>query len=94
MALLPKTVERSLIATADSPVPDLHESRHCPSRSAPRSPAGPSSLSDTGRRYALDPGTRQQAEKVHICMVQVSDGTYSVEQVTIRGSELVRFGIE
>jgi hypothetical protein len=43
----------------------------------------------SGRRFALDPGTRQQADKVNICMVQVSDGTYSVEPLTLRNGELV-----
>ena len=47
-----------------------------------------------GRRFALDPGTRQQADKVNVCMVQVSDGTYSVEHLTLRSGELVPFGID
>ena len=46
-----------------------------------------------GRRFALDPGTRQQADKTNICMVQISDGTYSVEHLTLRGGELQRFGL-
>jgi len=48
----------------------------------------------SGRRFALDPGTRQQADKVNICMVQVSDGTYSVEPLSLRNGELVRFGLD
>jgi len=48
----------------------------------------------SGRRFALDSGTRQQSDKVNVCMVQVSDGTYSVEHLTLRGSELVPFGID
>ena len=48
----------------------------------------------SGRRFALDPGTRQQADKVNVCMVQVSDGTYSVEHLTLRSGELVPFGID
>ena len=48
----------------------------------------------SGRRFALDPGTRQQVDKVNICMVQVSDGTYSVEPLTLRNGELVRFGLD
>lgn len=47
----------------------------------------------SGRRFALDPGTRQQADKTNVCMVQVSDGTYTVEHLALRGGELQPFGI-
>jgi 3',5'-cyclic AMP phosphodiesterase CpdA len=47
----------------------------------------------SGQRFALDPGTRQQADKTNVCVVQVSDGTYSVTHLALRGGELQPFGI-
>jgi len=55
---------------------------------------GVGTLPYSGRRFALFPGTREQADKTNVCLVQVTDGTYSVQPLTLRGDELQPFGLD
>jgi 3',5'-cyclic AMP phosphodiesterase CpdA len=47
----------------------------------------------TGTRFALLPGTHQQADKVNLCMVDLDGAAYAVRPLTLRDGELVPFGV-
>lgn len=46
----------------------------------------------TGTRFALIPGTRQQADKVNICVVDLDGADFAVRHLTLREGQLVPFG--
>lgn len=46
----------------------------------------------TQTRFALVPGTRQQADKVNICMVELDETSFVVRPMSLREGRLVPFG--
>lgn len=46
----------------------------------------------TGTRFALRPGTRLQADKVNVCVVDVDGTDFSVRHLSLREDRLVPFG--
>lgn len=46
----------------------------------------------TGTRFALIPGTRQQADKVTLCLVEIDGGAFTVQHLSLRGDRLEPFG--
>jgi 3',5'-cyclic AMP phosphodiesterase CpdA len=47
----------------------------------------------TGTRFALLPGTHQQADTVTLCMVDIDGVKYSVRPLSLRGEKLFPFGL-
>lgn len=54
---------------------------------------GVGTLPYTGQRFALLPGTKQQADKVTVTIVDIDDGTYDVRHLALRDDRLEPFGI-
>ncbi len=46
----------------------------------------------TGTRFALVPGSHQQADKVNICLVDIDGTAFTVRHLTLRNGQLAAFG--